>query len=101
MTRWITIAPRQHGFCAFSRNGWFEPCVYALYRSTRLIYIGSTKNLFYRLRGHKQHPGVSFLDPTVIVKFSFDRVIREHMVRERRLIEKLGPSLNKTHKRAA
>jgi excinuclease UvrABC nuclease subunit len=72
------------------------PIVYAIYSSGSLVYIGSTRNLRKRIRGHKCHNFKSWGGAeTITVKARRCRKFGEWLMVELRLINRLKPRYNK------
>ena len=72
-------------------------CVYAIYADNKLVYVGSTNNLYVRFAKHKQI-GAPWGAKDVFLKVSKNRRYGEHAMRELRLIAKLNPERNKAHR---
>lgn len=70
-----------------------SPCCYTVFLEGRLIYIGSTQNLYTRFSKHfVLHPEWR---GTVTIKARFPKRYGEWIMTERRLIRRLQPELNK------
>jgi hypothetical protein len=57
-----------------------------------------TGYLYMRLHKHRKTTKLDFKDPRIAVKYSLNRRLGEHAMREIRLIAKLNPSFNKSHR---
>ena len=93
MSRWERIDPAR---ASRIRHG---TCVYVIYRDGAVAYVGKSSGLYMRLYRHRKYQtGLDFKAGNILVKASFDRRYGEHAMRELRLIAKLNPPLNKSHK---
>jgi hypothetical protein len=91
-SRWKMVVPAQASKVAN------DHCVYVILVDGVARYAGQTGCLYSRLFGHAKNLGIDFRSDGVVVKYSFNRKYGEHAMREIRLIAKLDPSLNKSHR---
>jgi predicted GIY-YIG superfamily endonuclease len=100
MSRWVTLdGPEAYRFSNYPRGGG----VYAVYYNGQLVYIGMSADLKARMQTHGWVAKPPFASAAgmvrhITVKYSPDRLYAEHATREKWLLRRLRPPLNKIHK---
>lgn len=80
-----------------------EPCVYVVFAEDELMYVGSTRNICNRIRGHKINYArySAFINTPwgqfrkVTIKYRVERELGEAAMAEIKLLNKLQPKKNK------
>lgn len=71
------------------------PGVYVIFVDKILYYIGSSNNLYTRMRtSFQQKNGSPLRESTITVKYVITRRYGDWLMREARLIRRLNPSMN-------
>lgn len=89
MTIWSDYT---NDWCSFPFYFFDAPAVYAIYDGSKLVYIGSTTGLRYRLKAHRTGILRKLQNPQI--KYSFTKHYGDWLMREARLIRRLKPQFN-------
>lgn len=79
-------------WCSFPFYFFDAPAVYVIYDGGKVVYIGSTAGLRYRLKAHRAGILKKLQNPRI--KFSFTKHYGDWLMREARLIKRLKPVCN-------